>query len=182
MLYLYDPISFPPSNAETAGATASTAIETSDNYPYGCTAVSGNFISIVCDEAAPAAQATATTADAGQIYTLEQETEIPKSYIELDVTVPEFLRYISFDYSFSNIGDGDYVYIFLDGDIIWKMSSDAVTQDEVVASGLVPLRAEPGNKKLIIALYGVGEQNPIQHEQLQIYHGCGYRRRWLRGR
>ncbi|MGX9728533.1 MAG: thrombospondin type 3 repeat-containing protein [Candidatus Electronema sp. VV] len=52
-----------------------------------------------------------------------------------------------------------YVYIFLDGVPVWKMSGDGLTAGETVSSGLIPVRAAAGQKKLIIALYGVGEQN-----------------------
>ncbi|MCI5180490.1 MAG: hypothetical protein D3911_14450, partial [Candidatus Electrothrix sp. AW3_4] len=156
-----DPVDFPASNGGRVGYhTNSTDVETSGNSPYGCSAPSGNFVATVCQESSSASPAAEIAADAAsQVYSLEQEPEIPKSSIEFQVTVPEFLRYMSFDYSFANIGDGDYVYIFLDGVIAWKMSGDALTAGEMVSSGLIPIRAESGQKKLIIALYGVGEQN-----------------------
>lgn len=163
-ILLNDPVDFPESNDGSTGDdppdTTSTEVETSGSSPYGCSASSGNFVATVCQEqpsVSPAAEIAA--AAASQVYSLEEEPEIPKSSIEFQVTVPEFLRYMSFDYSFSNIGDGDYVYIFLDGVIAWKMSGDALTAGETVSSGPVPIRAESGQKKLIIALYGVGEQN-----------------------
>ncbi len=149
-----------PGSGNDEATSNSTAVETSKSNPVGCSAPSGNFVATICNEpSVPVSAAKVAASVVSQVQSLEEEPEIPKTYIEFEVTVPEFLRYISFDYSFSNIGDGDYVYIFLDGDIIWKMSGEPFTPGETVSSELIPLRAEPGLKKLIIALYGVGEQN-----------------------
>jgi hypothetical protein len=157
-ILINDPINFPSENGGNAVATNSTAAETSIKSPHGCSAPAGNFVATVCAEAG-APYPSLSKAAASQVSSLEEAPQIPKSSIEFTVTVPEFLRYISFDYSFGNLGDGDYVYIFLDGVPIWKMSGGGLTAGETVSSGLIPVRAEAGQKKLIIALYGVGEQN-----------------------
>jgi hypothetical protein len=157
-ILLHDSINFPASNGGVKDKTISTAASSSGNVPHGCTASSSTSVSLACTEASNTSSSS-TAATASGISAAAEEPQIPKSYIEFIVTVPELLRYLSFDYSFSNIGDGDYVYIFLDGVPVWKMGGDGLTAGETVSSGLIPVRAEAGQKKLIIVLYSVGEQN-----------------------
>ncbi|MGX9728816.1 MAG: Lcl domain-containing protein [Candidatus Electronema sp. VV] len=157
-ILLHDLIDFPLLNGKKSAKTNSTAAETSISSPHGCNAPAGNFVATVCTEAGAPSPSTNNTIG-GKVASLEAEPQIPKSYIEFTVTVPELLRYMIFDYKFSNIGDGDYVYIFLDGVPVWKMSGDGLTAGETISSGLIPVRVAAGQKKLIIALYGVGEQN-----------------------
>lgn len=81
------------------------------------------------------------------------------SYLDATMTVPVNARYLTFDYRFTNVGDGDYVYLLVDDKPIWMMSGDAVTQDVWNSSGPVTIAMEPGDNTLVVALYGVGAQN-----------------------
>jgi hypothetical protein len=157
-ILLQDTIDFPPFNGGSIDKTDSKPAEPSSTVQHGCTSVflSAELFSVLCIEGSTT---SAVSAKDSRISAAAVEPQIPKSYIEFTVTVPEFLRYLSFDYSFPNIGDGDYVYIFLDGVPVWKMGGDGLTAGESVSSGLIPARTEAGQKKLIVALYGVGEQN-----------------------
>ncbi len=154
-ILLNDTMRFWP-NGNSAGPTNSTSVTPSSNTQHGCGIINsnGSLLSALCIEA-PITSAS----PASNVTSLAAEPQIPKSSIEFTVTVPKFLRYISFDYSFPNIGDGDYIYIFLDGVPVWKMSSEGFTAGETVSSSLIPARAAAGQKKLIIVLYGVGQQN-----------------------
>jgi DNA-binding beta-propeller fold protein YncE len=81
-------------------------------------------------------------------------------FITLDVDIPEDAEFLSFEYRFSNIADGDYVTIFLDGSPIWKVAVPDGFGDEFVGSGPIPVGGfGGGTHKLLIALYGVGEPN-----------------------
>ncbi|WP_420208579.1 DUF1566 domain-containing protein [Candidatus Electronema sp. JC] len=157
-ILLHDTINFPPFNGGEKDKTNNSTVTPSSNTQHGCGLInsSGSLLSALCIEAPVT---SASPARDSQLASATEEPQIPKSSIEFTVTVPKFLRYISFDYSFPKIGDGDYVYIFLDGVPVWKMSGDGLTAGETVASGLIPVRAAAGQKKLIIALYSVGEQN-----------------------
>ncbi len=157
-ILLHDTINFPAFNGGEKDKTNNSTVTPSSNTQHGCGLInsSGSLLSALCIEAPVT---SASPARDSQLASATEAPQIPKSSIEFTVTVPKFLRYISFDYSFPKIGDGDYVYIFLDGVPVWKMSGDGLTAGETVASGLIPVRAAAGQKKLIIALYGVGEQN-----------------------
>ncbi len=157
-ILLQDTINFPAFNGEAKEKINNSTIVPSNTVQHGCSSVllSGNLFSVLCIEDSTN---SAVSAKDSRVSAAAEEPQISRSYIEFTVIVPELLRYMSFDYKFGNIGDGDYVYIFLDGVPVWKMSGDGLTVGEIVSSGLIPVRAAAGQKKLIIALYGVGEQN-----------------------
>jgi hypothetical protein len=75
------------------------------------------------------------------------------------VDIPESAVGLSFEYGFGNIGDGDYVAIFLDNVLIWTLSGSSYMGDGLVDSGLVPIGDLKGKRSLTVALYGVGEKN-----------------------
>lgn len=136
-------------SAVTGGTTSST----------GCVIV-GDPLSYVCAESAPptaldTVEVENTDFDHASSVTVATE----KYYAEAEVSVPEFLRFVTFDYLFDDIGDGDFVTIFLDGNPLWKIQGGAVTQGAIVSSGPVPARVGPGPRKLVVALYGVGDAN-----------------------
>lgn len=79
-----------------------------------------------------------------------------------DITIPESAEYLSFDYRFPNIGDGDYVSVFFDDQPIWTLSAvNAINPSEFINSGPIPLPQDlvDGGHKLSVELFGVGEKN-----------------------
>ena len=151
-------VTFPGGNGKEVDKTSSFGIEPSNVTEYGCAAggISGSYI---CREDNQALAPQAAAAEFAAMDSTEPEDAPDRFYIELDVNVPEFVRYISFDYTFTNEGDGDYVYLFAEGESIWLMSGNDAQQGEIQSSGQIPLRMTAGANKLVVALYGVGEKN-----------------------
>lgn len=78
----------------------------------------------------------------------------------VDVIIPEDAQYVSFDYRFLNIGDGDYAAVLIDDTPIWVLSGLSAVEEGVFSNtGPIPLGALKGNRKLTIALYGVNAPN-----------------------
>lgn len=76
------------------------------------------------------------------------------------VDVPDGAQYLSFEYAFMNIGDGDYAAVHIDDKPIWVLSGESAVQEgEFVDSGPVPIGALTGGHTLTVALYGVGLPN-----------------------
>lgn len=148
----------PIGNGDEADKTSSFGIEPSNVTEYGCIAggIDGSYI---CREDNQALAPQAAAAEFAAMDSTEPEDAPDRFYIELDVNVPEFVRYLSFDYTFNNVGDGDYVYLFAEGESIWLMSGNNAQQGEMQSSGQIPLRMTAGANKLVVALYGVGEKN-----------------------
>src|SRR5206468_8182982 len=77
-----------------------------------------------------------------------------------EVEIPVDAKYLSFEYSFPNAGDGDFAIIFLDDRVIWVMSgASAMELSRFVATGPIPIQALTGSRRLTFALYGVGQRN-----------------------
>ena len=96
------------------------------------------------------------------------EVALQKSFIQpsthqsrqtITTMFPEFSKYMTFDFRFSNIGDGDYVYLILDGVPIWKMAGDPLTEGQWLSSQAIPISIEPGAQEVMIILFGQGAQN-----------------------
>ncbi|WLE99103.1 MAG: hypothetical protein QTN59_09750 [Candidatus Electrothrix communis] len=151
-------VTFPGGNGKEVDKTSSFGIEPSNVTEYGCAAggIAGSYI---CREDNQALAPQAAAAEFAAMDSTEPEDAPDRFYIELDVNVPEFVRYLSFDYTFNNVGDGDYVYLFAEGESIWLMSGNDAQQEEMQSSGQIPLRMTAGANKLVVALYGVGEKN-----------------------
>uniref|UniRef100_UPI004056383A CARDB domain-containing protein n=1 Tax=Candidatus Electronema sp. TaxID=2698783 RepID=UPI004056383A len=149
---------FPTPNGNEADKTSSFQIEPSNVTTYGC-AAGGMVGSYICRETGTSAASSAmkTAAVAASVSEPPQSPE--RFYAEFDVNVPEFVRYISFDYTFTNVGDGDYVHLFAEGKSIWLMSGNIGQQGQKISSGPIPLRMTSGPNKLVVSLYGVGEKN-----------------------
>ncbi len=148
----------PIPNGDEADKTSSFGIEPSNVTNYGCLA-GGMEGSYICKEDNQALAPQAAAAEFAEMDSTESEDAPDRFYIELDVNVPEFVRYLSFDYTFTNVGDGDYVYLFAEGESIWLMSGNDTQQGAAQSSGQIPLRMTAGANKLVVALYGVGEKN-----------------------
>ncbi|MHB8808740.1 MAG: alpha/beta hydrolase family protein [Desulfobulbaceae bacterium] len=156
---LNNPGNFPSANGDDANITSSWKVENKLGYAVGCYqgVTAGSY---VCEESlAPAAPGVLARLSGDAAPAAVEEIPPAKLYAEIDVTVPAFVRTLSFDYTFNAIGDGDYVYLFANGVAIWKMSGEGLTAGELMASGPVPLRMAEGQGKLVLALYGVGEKN-----------------------
>jgi hypothetical protein len=76
------------------------------------------------------------------------------------VDVPADAEYLSFDYRFPAIGDGDYAAVFIDDVVLWVVGGGSVAEPGTFAeTGLLPLGRLTGRRRLTVALYGVGEKN-----------------------
>jgi hypothetical protein len=90
-----------------------------------------------------------------------RENSSPYIILE-DVEIPNGSKYMSFDYRFLNVGDGDYMSVMVDGEPIWTLSNDsAFNPSEFTNSGIIalPQILKKGPHKIIISLFGVGEHN-----------------------
>ncbi|MDC1205470.1 hypothetical protein N8083_01325 [Candidatus Pacebacteria bacterium] len=84
-------------------------------------------------------------------------TEQSSPYIMADIDIPAGSRYLSFDYRFTNPGDGDYAAVLIDNIPVWVMSGESSFSSEFVDSGKIPISGFEGERKLTVALYGVNE-------------------------
>ncbi|MDD4273674.1 MAG: MopE-related protein [Desulfobacter postgatei] len=80
-------------------------------------------------------------------------------YGMVDVTIPSGSKYISFEYNVESKGDGDYFAVFLDDVPIFILSGDSVHENEFIETGAIPIENLTGDRKLTVALYGVGDPN-----------------------
>ncbi|NOR69533.1 MAG: hypothetical protein GQ532_07535, partial [Methylomarinum sp.] len=91
------------------------------------------------------------------------------SFAVSQIDIRENAEYLFFDYRFNNIGDGDYVTLYLDDKPIWLMSGKSVIQGETNEAGPIPISGFTGTRTLTIALNGVGEVNAdISIEKLRL--------------
>lgn len=93
-----------------------------------------------------------------QINTVQCE-EKSSPFGVADIDIPENTQYLSFRYLFTNIGDGDYIAIFIDDKPIWVLSGQSAMEGLIAESGPIPVRGLSGKHKMMVALYGVGEKN-----------------------
>lgn len=96
-----------------------------------------------------------TTGDLPQVTC----TESSSPFGIAEVSIPEDAEYLSFEYRFTDIGDGDYAAVLVDEVPIWVLSGLSTTQEDFVNSGPLPIGGLAGERKLTIALYGAGEPN-----------------------
>jgi putative serine esterase DUF676 len=127
---------FPPPNGDPVGSTTASTVELSQIQKFGCDVVIvGEITVITCNEQS-------------------------SPFIIAQVDIPEDAEYLSFEYRFMNIGDGDYVAVLIDDIPIWVLSGLSVIQEgEFADSGPIPIGGLTGNHRLTVALYGVGEKN-----------------------
>ena len=126
---------FPENNGKAVKVTGKENLSLGDSHSFGNCTYSSNVV--IC-----------------------QENSSP--FIVFDATIPSGAEYLSFDYRFPNVGDGDYVAILLDDVPLWILAaSSAFNPSEFTNSGPVPLPQDLsyGQHRLTVALYGVGEHN-----------------------
>lgn len=79
-------------------------------------------------------------------------------FVVAKVDIPENAEYLSFNYRFPTIGDGDYAAVLLDDIVIWLLAgSNAVEENVFADSGPIPIGGFRGEHKLTVALYGIGQ-------------------------
>lgn len=133
-------VSFPAFNADTVELSPVAILLPLNQHLFGCTIqpedpLPEDPITVICGESS-------------------------SPFAILEVDIPEDAAFVSFEYAFTAIGDGDYAAVLLDGNTIWVMSGDAVLEEGVfVDSGPIPVGDLIGSRTLTIALYGVGEPN-----------------------
>ena len=85
-------------------------------------------------------------------------TEASSPFIVFDIGLPFGSEFLSFDYTFFDAGDGDYLSVFLDDVSIWTISGSSSYGSGYIGTGLIPIPLGEYDS-LTIALYGVGSPN-----------------------
>lgn len=102
------------------------------------------------------------TTEASSTGTIIRCEEQSSPFIVFEVDIPSTADYVSFEYNFVDVGDGDYVAVYLDDTPIWILAGSSVVQSGVFFdSGPIPLSGFTGNRRLTIALYGVNDPNAL---------------------
>lgn len=76
-----------------------------------------------------------------------------------DVFIPADVQYLSFDFSFTDLGDGDYASISLDSNPLWIFEAAAAEEGKWRYSGLIPVVGLQGQRNLTVQLHGEGDTN-----------------------
>lgn len=95
----------------------------------------------------------------GQTKTTISCPEASSPFGVAEVQVPNDADFLTFDFTFANTGDGDYVALLVDDIPVWKTSGLNASPGQMVTSGPIPVRGFRGRRTLVVALYGVGEKN-----------------------
>ncbi|GMV32092.1 MAG: hypothetical protein AMXMBFR59_42170 [Rhodanobacteraceae bacterium] len=95
----------------------------------------------------------------GQTKTTISCPEASSPFAVAEVQVPNDADFLTFDFTFANTGDGDYVALLVDDIPVWKTSGLNASPGQMVTSGPIPVRGFRGRRTLVVALYGVGEKN-----------------------
>jgi probable HAF family extracellular repeat protein len=75
-------------------------------------------------------------------------------------TMPADGRYLSFDFEWLNRGDGDFLTLQFDDQLLFSFEGDAFFGDEFINSGLIPIGQLAGQTgQLLFALNSVGDSN-----------------------
>jgi hypothetical protein len=132
---LSKPSAFPANNGSPVSRTTAVLLRLFDPREFGCTVTSTSTSNrIDCKEASS-----------------------PFSIATIDI--PEDAKFLSFNYTFANAGDGDYAVVFIDGAPIWKLAGSSAFIGTSMDSGAIPIEGLSGRHDLMIALFGVGEKN-----------------------
>lgn len=127
---------FPKFNADPLKKSSESPLVLTESREFGCTfGVVAGVTRIIC-------------------------TEASSPFIIATVDIPDDAEFVSFEYAFTNIGDGDYAAVLLDDIPIWVLSGESVMEEgEFFDSGPIPIGDLTGLRRLTVALYGVGEPN-----------------------
>jgi hypothetical protein len=128
----------PRPNGGHLGTTNAIIAELTELEAYGCdSTTNGNVVTISC---------------------VEQSSP----FIVFEMVVPEDAKYLSFEYKFDNIGDGDYAAVLLDDVVIWKVAGQSIIKEgSYQESGPITVGDLTGPRSLSVVLYGVGEKNAM---------------------
>lgn len=80
-------------------------------------------------------------------------------YLNATVDIPGDAESLSFEYRFTQVGEGDFAAVLLDDLAIWKVSASNFDGTGFIRSGPLPLGVTPGPHKLTVALYGSGDND-----------------------
>jgi len=92
----------------------------------------------------------------GRVITCVEQSS---PFVVAEINIPQTANSLSFGYRFLDVGDGDYVTLFLDETPVWKLAGTSYVGNGFVDSGPIPTGGLTGPRKLTVALYGVGEKN-----------------------
>ncbi len=81
------------------------------------------------------------------------------AFATINVDLPAGTNYLTFDYKFSNIGDGDYAAVSIGDNPIWSLAGANYTGQDFVSSGPIPINGYKDAITLTLALYGTGVTN-----------------------
>lgn len=82
------------------------------------------------------------------------------AYLWNDVTVPGSAQFMSFNYFWTNKGDGDYLTVSFNDDILFSSLGTDFSDPDFVNSGLIDVSKYDGeNGQLLFALNSVGDKN-----------------------
>ncbi len=86
-------------------------------------------------------------------------TPSANAFATINVDLPVGTNYLTFEYKFSNIGDGDYAAVLIDDNAIWSLAGANFTGSDFVNSGPIPIGGYKDAITLTMALYGTGATN-----------------------
>lgn len=153
-----NPLPLPKANASQPIGSITTKPVPIEGYAnHGCiTKLAPSGITIQCKEL----PSSSWIKYAGSLQVLEAPTEDSSLYSVVDVIIPDDAGYLSFEYQFLNIGDGDYAAVFLDNILVWTMAGDSYPGGgDFVESGPISISGFAGKRVLTVALYNVNEPN-----------------------
>ncbi|MFK7857266.1 MAG: hypothetical protein AB8B64_00495 [Granulosicoccus sp.] len=85
-------------------------------------------------------------------------TEQSSPFLSADIELEDDQEFISFDYEFTQLGDGDYAAVMLDNKVFWVLS-DSIDSFATGNTGPLQIPVKNRNPRIKVALYSVGETN-----------------------
>ena len=97
----------------------------------------------------------ATVTDAGAFF-----AEHSPAYLWSKILIPDDADYLSFDYMWTQKGDGDYLNVYFDGNLLFSSLGTDFVGTDFLSSGLIPLGNYRGLEgDLLFELFSVGDPN-----------------------
>jgi len=129
------PNNFPAANGKPLRMETPKPVQLADPRSFGCTTdLVGGITRISCKEAS-------------------------SPFFMAQVDIPDDADFLTFEYNFSNSGDGDYAAVLLDDVPVWVLSGSSTKTGRLLDSGAIPVDGLRGPHTLTVALYGVGQPN-----------------------
>jgi hypothetical protein len=112
---LSKPSAFPANNGSPVSRTTAVLLRLFDPREFGC--------------------AVTSTSTSNKIDCKEASSPFSIATVE----IPEDAKFLSFNYTFANTGDGDYAVVFIDGAPIWKLAGSSAFIGASMDSGAIPI-------------------------------------------